>query len=573
MKRKIYVVFTILGIVLFVSSCSKKILPLGEKYFTVSPNPLEVKGEKVEAEINGVIPQKYFRKDAILTITPILKYHNKSLGAKALVFQGEDLVDNYTVVPYKTGKNITIPVSFVFNPEMAHSELFLNFSVKQSNKSYQLPSVKVAEGINTVSQLYSTSLDELPPAIASNSFKKVTKEVQEADILFLIQQARLRKSELNKQSVLDFEKKLMQARYSFDKKIKEIEVLGYASPDGSIDINQQLAQKRQDVTREYINKELKKLKTEVNIDTQFTAEDWEGFQKLLKNSDVQDKELILRVLSMYDDPEEREREIKNLSATFQEVADEILPQLRRSRLKLKVDVMGKSDNEIRLASVQDPNSLTKEELLYAGTLMQSDRFKSEIYLKFIERFPKDTRGYINYGVVRYELNEFNFAEKYFQKALKIDVNDPNANFNMGLLMLKKGQFNRAEEYFGKASQSTGNLITALGTTYIAKGNYKRAEKMFSKINSNNAVLTAILNKNYNKAKKTIEAIQKPNALTYYLSAIIAARTNNRDELYKSLSEVGQRNKILFQKALVEFEFSEYLKNRDFKMSLQKEVNY
>ncbi len=570
MKRK-YIILIVLGILLFFSSCSKKILPLGEKYFIAEPNPLEIRGGKIEAEIQGVIPPKYFRKNAVLTITPILKYNKKVVESKPTVLQGEDVLDNNLIISYENGKNITIPASFVFNDEMFEAELILNFRAEQAGKSYRLPSIIVAKGVNTTSQLYSTSIDELPPAVAPNFFQKVTTEVQEADILFLIQQARLRKSELKKQNILDFERKLEEARYSLNKRIKEIEVLGYASPDGSMEVNEKLAQKRQNVTEKYINKELEKLSTEVNVDTQFTAEDWNGFQELLRNSNIQDKELILRVLSMYDDPEDREREIKNLSTIFKEVADDVLPKLRRSRLKLLVDVIGKSDGEIRLASIQNPNSLTIEELLYAGTLMESDRFKSEIYLHFIDRFPNDTRGYVNYGIVRYELGELNIAQEYFQKALEINANDPNANFNMGLLMLKKGDFNSAEEYFGKAGQSTGDLISALGTTYIAKGNYKIAERMFKDINSNNAVLIQILNKNYSKAGKKLESIKTPNALTDYLSAIISARVDDKSDLYKSLLRLGQKDKILFRKACKDIEFSKYFKNRDFKTSLQKEV--
>ncbi len=572
MRKNSYILFIILSLSFIVVSCSKKVLPLKEQYFILTPNPLEVKGGKIEAEINGSIPSKYFRKDAVLTITPTLRYNNKVVKSKSVLFQGENVLDNNMVISYRTGKNITIPISFPFNIEMKQADFYLDFKVRQNKKSYQLPSIKISKGINTTSQLYSTSIDELPPAIAPHFFQKVTKETQEADILFLIQQARLRKSELNKQSILDFERKLKEARYSPNKKIKEIEVLGYASPDGAMDVNEKLAQKRQNITQKYINKELKKLNKEVNIDTQFTAEDWNGFQELLRNSNIQDKELILRVLSMYDDPEEREREIKNLATTFKEVADDILPKLRRSRLKLLVDVIGKSEGEIRLSSIQNANHLTAEELLYAGTLMESDRFKSEIYLKFMDRFPNDTRGYINYGVVRYELNELNIAEEYFQKALKIDDNDPNANFNMGLLMLKKGKFNRAEEYFGKAGKSTGNLITALGTTYIAKGNYKIAERMFKNIKSNNSILTQILNKNYNKAKKIVASLKNKNALTYYLVAIVDARTNNKQGVYQNLLKLGKKDRVLFRRASRDIEFSKYFQNREFKTSLQREVS-
>ncbi len=573
MRKNIKVTLTLLGFLLIVVGCSKKVLPLSEKNFTADPNPLEVNGGKINAKIMGVIPQKYLSKNAILTITPVLKYYKNSIKGTPFVLQGEKVTNNYPVVPYKAGKNISIPASFFYNSEMNNlsTSLLLKLNIKQKKKTYQLPTIKVAEGINTTSQCFSTDVAEIAPAVAPNYFKRITKEAQEADILFLIQQARLRKSELKKESILNFERKLREARYTVNKNIDEIKVLGYASPDGSLEINQKLAEKRQNITQKYIDKELQKLSTNVHIDTQFTAEDWEGFQKLLKNSDIQDKELILRVLSMYDDPEEREREIKNLSETFKEVANEILPQLRRARLKLLVNVKGKSDQEIRSASILKAHLLTAEELLYAGTLVESDRFKTEIYQKFINKYPNDARGYINLGTVEYELGNLEQAEKLFQKALKIDIDNPNANFNLGLVQLKKGSYNNAEQYFGKSGKSTGNIAVALGTTYIAKGNYQQAEKIFAETKSNNAVLAQILNKNYNKAEKTISKIENPNALTSYLSAIISARTHNKTKLYDSLIEVARKDKILFRKAYQDIEFFNYLKNKEFNKYLKKQL--
>lgn len=554
---------TIMAIVISFSSCNREMTPLQANYFKTQPNPLEVKGGVIDAHISGTFPTKYFHKRAVMTITPVLKYRQQEKWENPTLFQGEKVLDNHQTVNYQSGENYTIAAKFDFEPNMANAALFLHFDIKQKNKTYQLPPIKVADGVITTSLLYSTSMQELPPAVAPNYFQRITQENEEADILFLIQQAQLRKSELHKENVIAFGDKIKAAKNAQNKHISDLQVLGYASPDGDYKLNKNLAKKRQKVTTEYINKELQKIRANVTVDSKFTAEDWEGFQRLMENSDIQDKELIIRVLSMYQDPEQREREIKNLSETFKEIADEILPQLRRSRLKMIVDVMGKSDYEIRRAAVDNAHLLTAEELLYAGTLMQSDKFKGEIYEKFIDRFPADERGYINLGLVRYDRNELKDAENLFKKALSIQPNNPDANFNMGLINLKKGAFQTAETYFGKAGESTGDLNRALGTTYLAQGDYDKAAQLLQHIASNNTALAQILSKNYNEARKTLQKITHPNSTTTYLTAIVAARTNDRETLYKSTKEIVKKDHILTRKMKTDIEFAPYRKDPKF----------
>lgn len=562
MSKKILFVAAMAAAVLF-TSCSKNLTALDGTYFKTTPNPLEVKGGEVNATVTGTFPEKYFNKNAVLTVTPVLKYGNEETKAQPAVFQGEKVLGNDRAIAYKAGGTYSMNPVFEYKPEMAKSELFLNFDVVQKKKTYRLPSVKVADGVIATSQLASTSSKEIQPALSPDNFQRITQENQDADILFLIQQAQLRNSELNKGDVKLFSEKVKEARDAQNKEISSLEVLGYASPDGALELNTNLAERRQKVTTDYLNKELRKLKANVTIDSQFTAEDWDGFQKMMEASDIQDKELILRVLSMYQDPEQREREIKNLATTFQSIADEILPQLRRSRLKMTVDVTGKSDTEIMNLSGSNPNSLTANELLYAGTLASTNKEQANIYEKFIDIYPNDARGYNNLGLMQYYDGDVNGAEKLFEKALALDPASADANYNLGLVKLGKGQVADAQAFFGKSAGTVGDLNAALGTSYIIQGDYAKAQNALREVSSNNAALVQILNNDYNGARATLAAVKNPNAMTAYLGAILAARTNDRDAVYNMLRSAIQQDSTIAKKAAADLEFAKYFADQTF----------
>ena len=562
MNKKILFVASFALTLVFVS-CNKNMTALDASYFKTTPNPLEVKGGKVDATVTGTFPVKYFNKKAVVTVTPVLKYNGAEAKAQSSTFQGEKVLANNQTIAYKSGGTFTIKPSFLYTPDMAKSELYLNFDVAQKKKTYQLPAVKVADGVIATAELASTSPKELKPALTSDKFKRITQENQEADILFLIQQAQLRNSELKASDIKAFTQKAKEVRDAQNKEISTLEVLGYASPEGALDLNTNLAEKRQKVTADYVNKEFKKLKEKITIDSRFTAEDWDGFQKLMETSNIQDKDLILRVLSMYQDPEQREREIRNLSTAFKSIANDILPQLRRSRLKMTVDVTGKSDEEIAQLATSTPEKLSAEELLYAATLSKTNDEKAAIYQKFVTLFPEDVRGYNNLGMVKYEQGQVDAAQSLFAKALSIDAKSADANYNAGLIALAKNNVSDAQTYFGKAAGTSGNLSAALGTSYIAQGDYAKAQNALADVASNNAALVQILNADYNGARKTIAAIAEPNAMTSYLGAIIGARTNDRETVYSNLKNAVKLDSSLIKKAASDLEFSKYFTDATF----------
>lgn len=531
-KQLFFVISMVLG--LFFTSCTKDMAALDPSLFKCNPNPLEVKGGKVDATITGTFPEKYFTKNATVTVTPVLKFNGQEVKGTPVTFQGEKIVGNDQQISYKVGGTYTIKASFDYVPEMAQSELFLNFSATTKKKTYEIPAVKVADGVIATSQLASTNAKEVGATIIPDKFQRVIQEMQEADILFLIQQSNLRTSETKSSDIVDLTKKIKEANETPNKDVASFEVSGYASPDGGLDLNTNLAEKREKVTVDYLNKQMKKLKTKVTIDSKFTAEDWDGFQKLMESSSIQDKQVILRVLSMYQDPEQREREIKNLSVAFKSIAEEILPKLRRSRLKLTVDVTGKSDEEIAGLAKSNPSQLSVEELLYAATLTSDLSEKASIYQKVIDAYPSDVRGYNNLGVVKYQQGNVADASRYFAKALEVAPKSADANYNAGVASMAKGDLAAAEESFGKAAGTTGNLSQALGTLNVIKGDYSKAKTYFGSTATNNAALLQILSADYSGARKTLSEVAEPDATTAYLGAIIGARTNDRDAVYSNL---------------------------------------
>ena len=381
MKKSLFLASVIA--VALLTSCGTAIQP---EQVSVNPSPLKVVGNQVEAEITGTFPVKKFAKNAVLTVTPVLKYQGGEAVGKSVVYVGEKAKENGQVIVYKEGGKYSQIATFDYIPAMAKSELYLRFDAKAGNKTVELPEVKIADGVVSTAKLVVASAEEVKPQITADKFQRIIQEVQEADIRFLIQQSTLRNSELKSQEMKDLHAAIKEANTAENKAINKIEVAGYASPDGAQGLNEKLADQRQANAEKYLAKQLKRAKVKADIESNVTAEDWAGFQKAMEASNIQDKELVLRVLSMYTDPEERETQIKNLSAVYKTIADEILPALRRSRLILTTDLIGKSDEEIAALAKNDPRALNVDELLYAATLTQDANEKMALYQKAAELF-------------------------------------------------------------------------------------------------------------------------------------------------------------------------------------------
>ena len=559
MTKKLYLPLLMAMVVALFSSCSKKMGPLSADYFTVTPQVLEAVGGKVPATINGKFPEKYFNKKAVVEVTPVLKWNGGEAKGQPATFHGEKVEGNNQSISYKMGGSYTMKTSFDYVPEMAKSELYLEFKATIGKKEVTIPAVKIADGVISTSELVNNTLGNANPALGEDAFQRIIKEKHDANIMFLIQQANIRSSELK--TAKEFNKEVANVNEAANKKISNIEVSAYASPDGGVSLNTTLAENRENNTTKMLNKDLKKAKIEAPIDAKYTAQDWEGFQELVSKSNIQDKELILRVLSMYQDPAQREQEIKNISSVYKTLADEILPQLRRSRLTLNYEIIGKSDEEIAKLASSNPSELNIEELLYAATLTNDPAKQEAIYTQAIKQFPNDYRAYNNLGKLAYQAGNYDKAESYFKKAASVNAT-PEVNMNLGLIALMKGDKATAEASFGKAA-GTKELGESMGNLYIAQGQYERAVNSFGDSKTNSAALAQILAKDYNKAKNTLANVERPDAYTDYLMAVLGARTNNSSMVTSSLKSAVAKDSSLAKKAATDLEFAKYFTNADF----------
>ena len=534
MQKNCFVLLSAASLLLL-TSCSGKLGALSADNFTVTPNPLETMAGKVPATVNGTFPEKYMKKKAVVTVTPELRYLDGQVArGEGATFQGESVQGNDQTILYQVGGRYSIKTNFDYL-DCNKADMYLTFNAKIGKKSVEVPAVKVAEGIIATSELYKNTLKSAQAPIAPDAFQRINAQKQEANIKFLIQQATLRQSELKNNSVQEFVKLLEQINNDREGlKLNEVEVSAYASPDGGYDLNDKLAAQRQKNTQQYVEQQLKKAKlSDATVDAKYTAEDWEGFQELVNASNIQDKDVILRVLSMYKDPQEREQQIKNISAAFRELADGILPQLRRSRMIINYETVGRSDEQIQEQLKADASKLNVEELLYAAALTDNANEKENIYKTTTKLYPNDARAYNNLATIEYAKGNYDAAKKFVEQAQQVSANIPEAAANLGLLALQKGDIQNAEALIAKASGANG-LNEVMGNLNLAKGNYAQAEQDFKDIYSNSAALAQILNKNYASAAVTLKYIKNGDATTDYLKAILAARMGNTSDATEAL---------------------------------------
>ena len=520
---------------LLLTSCSGKLGALSADNFTVTPNPLETQAGKVPATVNGTFPEKYMKKKAVVTVTPELRYADgQTAKGQSATFQGEKVQGNAQTILYQVGGRYNIKTAFDYL-NCNKADMYLSFVARVGSKPVYIPAVKVATGIIATSELYKNSLKTAQAAISPDGFQRINAKKQEAAIKFLIQQAQLRQSELKNNSVQEFVRLLNQISKNREGlKLNDVEVSAYASPDGGFELNDRLAMERQKNTQKYVEQELRKAQlNNASVDAKYTAEDWDGFQELVKASNIQDKDVILRVLSMYKDPQEREQQIKNISSAFSELADGILPQLRRSRMIINYETVGRSNEQIQQQLKADPTKLNIEEILYAATLVDEKNAREDIYKLATEVYPNDARAYNNIAVMEYAAGNLDAAKKYLEQAQKVNASLPEAAANVGLIALQQGDIQTAETYIAKAIGANG-LAEVLGNLNLAKGNYAQAEQDFKDVYSNSAALAQILNKNYASAAVTLKYVKNPDATTEYLKAVLAARMGNNVDAAQAL---------------------------------------
>lgn len=554
MKKTLILTLCGSALILGATSCNKKLSNFKSEYFISNPDPVEVKNAQVYSQVNTSLPAKFMLKNAEVQVTPVLVYENGETTSAPYTIQGENVRANGQVISYDNGGSVIIPVAIPYTPDMLKSELCMDFTVNQNGKRYALPRVKVAPGVLATSTLADPATAR--PATAPDNFQKVINEKYSADIHFLINQANIRGSETSAAAYTDLGKKLREAAADPKREIADISVSSYASPEGTYDFNKALAEKREKNTTALVQSQLKKDKiTEFGeLTSNFTPEDWEGFRSLVEKSNIQDKELILYVLNSQTDPELREKEIRNLAGVFDELADQILPQLRYSRVLASINVIGKSNEELVQLFNTNPSALTADEMLYIATLTADNNKKMEVYNQACQTFPSDYRGFNNLGLTQYVAGDYDGALANFTHALRLNPKSQEAEMNTALCSMLDGDYDKAYETLGLAS-SLPESPEALSLYYIYQGKYGDAALNAASAKTNNAALAQILAKDYSAARNTLSAIANPDATTYYLMAVLGARTNNENMALSNLRQAIRLDSSLAERAKKDLEFS------------------
>lgn len=568
MKRTFRSVATLMLAGVVVISCSplnKMKKRAGELGYKVTPEVLEEKGNMVDVKIDVTIPAKFFNKNVTAVATPVLKYQGGEKAFASQTLQGENVQGNNVVVPYEAGKTISYTGQMPYEDAMRISDLVVKVQASKGAKSVDFDPIKIADGIVATATLVNND-----PAIVlgKDNFQRITPEQNEAAIYYLINSSQIRNNQVKSEEILAMEKFLKDAKTDENVNLKNVEIQSYASPDGTYDWNDKLANKREGASDNFLKKNMKKNKMDEYKNLDFfkkyvVAEDWEGFKKAMEASSIRDKELILRVLAMHSDPEVREREIKNIASAYSAIADQILPKLRRSKFVVNAERVGKSDEQIKDLAKSNPSELDVEELLYAATLFDNDADKLAVYETVTSQFPNDWRGFNDAGMILFEMGKVAQAKADFDKANSLSANNKIVKNNLGAVELKNGNVKEAEVLFGAATGAGNEVNYNKGIVAIMKGDYKAAVDYFGKCNCVNAALANLLNGNNNEALKKLNEGKDNSALASYLKAVIGARTNDANMVMSNLKDACAKDSSMKNLAETDIEFAKFFQNPDF----------
>ncbi|MFO8000181.1 MAG: tetratricopeptide repeat protein [Marinilabilia sp.] len=569
MKRTRINLFATVALAALLASCSgldKMKDNAADIDYTVTPEVLEAHGGKVPVEIDVQIPGGYFDKKTEVEATPVLVYEGGETAYESYQLQGEDVDGNAKTISKSDGGQFSYEGSVDYEEDMRISDLEVRITATRGDNSVDFEPVKIAEGV--VATSYLLGKEGARAAVGEDDFERVVPEDGDADIHYEIERSNVRDSEVEKDDVkalIDF---IKEAKEADNKEFKAGNISAYASPDGPLDLNTDLAKAREESAKKFLSGEMEDAEVEEASDEDFwelrnTPEDWEGFKELVEESDIEDKDLILRVLSTHDDPEVREEEMEDMAEVWEVLADDILPKLRRSKLNVNVEVIGKSDEEISELAANNPSELELEELLYAATLTDDLDEQLDIYEAALDQNPNSWRAQNNIGVVLYNQGEVEDAKVAFEKANDMKANEPEVVNNLGVVALYEDDYEAAEEYFDSAAGAGDALDNNLGVLAIVNGDYDEAVRYFGNSNSCSAALAKLLNGNYDAALATLNANTEEIGIKHYLKAIIGARTNDTDMMFDELRNAVDLDSSLKEVAATDMEFASYFEDSSF----------
>ncbi len=560
---------TLFFAVILLSSCAglKKMKKEANKIkYQVNPKVLVEYANMVDVKIQVTIPPKYFAKKVVVEATPVLKFKGGEQAFDTKILQGEKVKGNNMVVPFNTGKTIHYVSKMPYKNAMRISGLYVRLKGKKGKKSVDFESDKLADGILATATLV---INNPQTILAKDAFQKVISDRKEADLFYLINSAKVRSEEGKKEDIQALKDYVEGIRVSENKEYKGLEISAYASPDGKEEFNARLAANREKTSTKFLKKEMKRAGLEnftakSLMKSRVTPEDWEGFQKLMKNSDIRDKDLILRVLAMYTDPEVREKEMRNIASVFDEIKDVILPKLRKAKFIVNVDIIGKSDEDLIDLALHTPVKLNIEELLYTATICRSNKNKLDIYESVKKQFPNDWRGFNNAGVILFAQDNLEQAKTNFEQADQLDPNNGIVKNNLGAIALKNSKIEEAEILLGAATGAGQEVDYNKGIIAIKKGDYNGAVQNFEKSNSVNGALADILTENYNGALAKLDNGGNQSAIAFYLRAVAAARTDNKELVYSNLMTAVSKSSTMKYLAETDLNFAKYFEDKQFK---------
>jgi len=533
--------------------------------YKVTPDPLETHGGKVVLTIDVSYPEKYFHKKAIVTATPYLKYASGETDLKSETLQGEAVQDNYKVISFASGGSFKYEDEVDYTPDMMRSELYVRGEAKVGSKSINLPPVKIADGIITTPLL----VNKKPkPIFFGHSFKRIIPQTYEADIHYVINRYEVRSDELKQDDIVGMKKFINDANANERITMKGINVSAYASPDGPVDLNTKLSGNREGSATNYLKSDMKKSKVAIPEDQEFlslmsTPEDWEGFKKLMEESNIKDKDVVLRVLSMYSDPVVREKEIRNIAAAFEEIKKDILPKLRRSKFSVNVEKVGYSDEELVDLVNTQIDTLELEELLYAGTLVKTNEAKLKVFKKAFEKYPQCIRAINNVGCVLVALNDIPGAKDAFNKAQALKDHNIVKN-NLGVIAMLEGDVAKAQELFTSALGAGDEVNYNLGIIKILEGDYEAAQNYYGSTICFNSALVKVLQGNNAPAAEVLKKIEDGDGKVFYLMAVAGARDGDVELMYNSMRTAVAKDPSLKEHAKMDVEFYKYFEEDLFK---------
>ena len=537
----------------------------GEITYSVTPETLVAKGGMVDLKIDVTFPAKYFNKKVAIEATPVLRFKGGEKAYEMKAIQGEKVQGNAEVIPYEAGKTVSYMSRIPYEDAMRLSDLEIDITGAKGAKTVKFDPRKIGDGVIATETLV---VNAPATSVGEDKFQRIIKQQEEAAIYYLINSANIRSKEMTSEEMKKLEAYIKEAAAKENMNLNGIDVRSYASPDGAYDFNEKLANQREKSSSTFLKKQMKKGKVDQYKDENFfknfvVAEDWDGFKKAMEESNIQDKELILRVLSMHSDPEVREREIRNIASAFAVVADQILPKLRRSLFVVNTELIGKSDDELKALAKSNPADLNVEELLYSATLFDNNNDKLAIYEACMKQFPNDWRGFNDAGMIQFEMGNIAAAQSNFNKANSMSANNPVVQNNLGAVALKNGDLKQAEIYFGAATGAGDEVNYNKGIVAIKSGDYTAAVNYFGQCNCVNAALANVLAGNNNEALKKLNAENKECPMSYYLKAVIGARTNDATAVIENLRKACSLHGSFKQLAATDMEFAKFFENNDF----------